>query len=85
MIKKHIVKVKERKDCIEYKKNIATKIDNLSKERKQYDGVIQSTDQLITSQKKYTKHYRSSNNKNSKTITNILEAKSVEFGSDRTR
>ena len=31
---KYIVKGTERKDCIEYKKNLATKIDILSKERK---------------------------------------------------
>ena len=31
---KYIVKGKERKDCIEYKTNLATKINNLSKERK---------------------------------------------------
>ena len=61
--KKHVVKVKERKECIEYK-NLATKIRNLSKERKQSDCLIQSTNQLITSQKKNIKNYRSSNNKN---------------------
>ena len=36
---KYVVKGKERKDCIEYK-NLKTKIDNLSKERKQYDCLI---------------------------------------------
>ena len=60
--KKYIVKEKERKDCILYLTNLATKIDNLSKERKQYNSLIQSTNQLITSQKKNIKKYRSSNN-----------------------
>ena len=34
---KYIVKGKERKDCIEYKTKIATKIDYLSKERKKFN------------------------------------------------
>ena len=47
--------------------------------------MIQSTNQLINSQKKNIKNYRSSNNIHSKLITNILEAKLVEFGIDRAR
>ena len=46
--KKYITKGKERKNGSEYK-NLTTRIDNLSKERKQYDCLIQSTNQLITS------------------------------------
>ena len=40
---------------------------------------------MITSQKKNVKNYRSSNNKHSKSITNVLEAKLVEFEIDRAR
>ena len=47
--------------------------------------MIQSTNQLITSQKKNIKNYRSSNNKNFKSITKMLEAKLVESGIDRAR
>ena len=47
--------------------------------------MIQSNNQLITSQKKNIKNYRLSNNKNSKTITNLLEAKLVEFRISRAR
>ena len=83
--KMYIVEGKERKDCIEYKKNLATKVDNLAKERKKFDCLIQSTNQLITFQKKNIKNYRSSNNKKSKSITKILEAKLVEFGIDRAK
>ena len=44
---KFIVKGKERKECFGHKKCLATKIDNLTKDRKQLDCLIQSTDQLI--------------------------------------
>ena len=47
--------------------------------------LIESTNQLIISQKKNIKNYRLSNNKHSKSITNILEAILVEFGIDRAR
>ena len=47
--------------------------------------MIQSTNQLITSQKKNIKNYSSSNNKHLKSITNIFEAKLVEFGIDRAK
>ena len=49
---KFIVNGKERKDCIEYRKNLTEKIDNLSKEKTQYECLIKSTNQLITSPKK---------------------------------
>ena len=65
-------------------KILATKIDNLTKERKQFDCLIQSTNQLTISKKEYYNH-RSSNNKHSKSITNVLEAKLVEFGINRAR
>ena len=61
------------------------KIDELSKDRKQFDCLIQSTNQLIVYIKKNIKNHRSSNNKHSKSISNILEAKLVEFGIDRVR
>ena len=47
--------------------------------------MIQSTNQLITSKKKNIKNHRSSKNKHSISITNILEAKLVEFVIDRAR
>ena len=47
--------------------------------------MIQSTNQLINSQKKNIKNYRSLNNIHFKPITNILETKLVEFGIDRAR
>ena len=40
---------------------------------------------MIVSKKNNIKHNRSSNNKHSKSIANILEAKLVEFGIDRAR
>ena len=47
--------------------------------------MIQSSNQFITSQKKNIKNYSSSNNKPLKSITNIFEAKLVEFGIDRAK
>ena len=47
--------------------------------------MIQSTSQLIISQKNNIKNYRSSNNKHSKSLKKILEAKLVDFGIDRVR
>ena len=82
---KHIVKGKERKECLDHKKILATKIDKLTKDRKQFDCLIQSTNQLIISKKRNIKNHRSSNNKHLKSIANILEAKLVEFGIDRAR
>ena len=61
------------------------KLTTYQKERKQFDCLIQSTNQLITSQKKNIKNYSSSNNKHLKSITNIFEAKLVEFGIDRAK
>ena len=40
---KHIVEGKERKECFEHKNILATKIDKLTKDRKQFDRLIQST------------------------------------------
>ena len=60
---KFILKGKERKECFEHKKYLATKIDNLTEDRKQLDCLIQSTNQLIVYKKKDIKHHRSSNNK----------------------
>ena len=37
---KYIVKGKERKDCFDHKNILTTKIDNLSKERKQFECFI---------------------------------------------
>ena len=47
--------------------------------------MIQSTNQLIISQKKNIKNYRSSNNKHSKPITNILEAVLVKLVINRAK
>ena len=66
-------------------KILATKIDNLTKERKQFDCLIQSSNQLMISQKNNIKNDRSSNNKHSKSITHIIVAKLVEFWIDRAR
>ena len=52
---KHIVKEKERKDCFDHKQILETKIDNLTKDRKQFDCLIQSTNQLIISKKRISK------------------------------
>ena len=82
---KHILKGKERKEYFYHKKILATKIDKLTKDRKQFDCLIQSTNKLIISKKRNLKNHRSSNNKHSKSIANILEAKLVEFGIDRAR
>ena len=40
---------------------------------------------MFTSKKRNIKNHRISNNKHSKSITNILEAKLLEFGFDRAR
>ena len=69
---------KEKKRLYWVLKNLVTRIDNLSKERNKYDCLIQRTNQLITS-KKGIKTYRSSNNKNPKTIVNMLDEKLVDF------
>ena len=52
---KHIVKGKKRKDSYDHKNILATKIDNLSKDRKKFDYLIQSTNQLIISKKRISK------------------------------
>ena len=54
-INKYIVKEKERKECFEHKKFLATKSDNLTKDRKKLDCLIQSTNQLIVSKKRISK------------------------------
>ena len=48
---KHIVKGKERKECFDHNKILATKIDKLTNDRKQFKYLIQSTNQLIVSKK----------------------------------
>ena len=85
MIWRSLLSKENKKKCIQHKKNLATKIDKLSKLKKTFDCLIQSTNQLINSQKKNIKNYRSLNNIHSKPITNILEAKLVESGIDRAR
>ena len=77
--------LKERKELVEHKQCLATKIDNLTKDKKQLACLIQSTNQLIESKKKEIKDYRLLHNKTSKSIANILEAKLVEVGIDRAR
>ena len=52
---KYIVKGKKRKDCYDHKNILAKKIDNLSKDRKKFDYLIQSTNQLIISKKRISK------------------------------
>ena len=47
--------------------------------------MIIGTKQIISSRQIKINTYRSSHEKNSKSITNILEAKLVEFGIDRAR
>ena len=47
--------LKERKELFEHKQCLATKIDNLTKDKKQLACLIQSTNQLIESKKKLSK------------------------------
>ena len=71
--------LKERKELVIVKENIAKEINNFAKEKQQYHCMIQTTTQLITNQKKKIKEKPSTN------LTLILESKLFEHGIDRAK